>query len=139
MLLEKIKNDQLTARKNRDSLQSALLTCLLSEAEMVGKNAGNRETSNAEVVAVVKKFIKNIDETIFALQKQNQSTMIPTEEKRILEQYLPKQLSEIEIEEIAENFSSMSEFMKFMKSYHGGQYDGKLASAVFNRVNLKNA
>lgn len=138
-LFEKIKTDQLHARKNRDTVGAALLTTLISETEMVGKNAGNRATSDDETIAVVKKFIKNIDETIVALQKQNQSFNIPLEEKTILQKYLPKQLNEIEIEEIAENFATMGEFMKHMKIYHNGQYDGKLASTVFNRVNLKNA
>lgn len=138
-LFEKIKADQLHARKNRDTVGAALLTTLISETEMVGKNSGNRAPTDEETVAVVKKFIKNVDETVSALQKQNQSVDVPVKEKAILQQYLPKQLNEIEIEEIAENFATMGEFMKHMKIYHNGQYDGKLASTVFNRVNLKNA
>ena len=60
MLLNKIKADQLAARKAKDGLATALLTTLIGDAEMVGKNAG-RLVTDEEVVAVIKKFIKNID------------------------------------------------------------------------------
>jgi len=59
-LMEQIKTAQVTARKT-GAQEASLLTTLLGEAAMVGKNA-NRETTDQEVVAVVKKFVKNIDE-----------------------------------------------------------------------------
>lgn len=43
MLIVKIKHDQLVARKNRDQIESTLLTTLIGEADMVGKNNGNRD------------------------------------------------------------------------------------------------
>jgi hypothetical protein len=58
--MEQIKAKQIAARKS-GSADAGLLTTLLGEAAMVGKNAG-RETTDQEVVAVVKKFVKNIDE-----------------------------------------------------------------------------
>ena len=55
-IAEQIKAASLTARKARDTVASALLTTLLSDVVMIGKNAG-RETTDAEAVAIVKKFI----------------------------------------------------------------------------------
>lgn len=55
-ITEQIKAASLTARKARDTVASALLTTLLSDVVMIGKNAG-RETTDAEAVAIVKKFI----------------------------------------------------------------------------------
>ena len=62
-LIEKIRVDQLASRKAAfnypatNKLQADLLTTLLGEEVMVGKNAGSRETTDAEVIAIVKKFI----------------------------------------------------------------------------------
>ena len=52
MLIENLKEDQLIARKNRDQIKATLLTTLIGEAEMVGKNTGNRSPFDEEVVSV---------------------------------------------------------------------------------------
>ena len=132
-LINQIKSQQLEARKN-SSESASLLTTLLSEAVNIGKNNGNRETTDAEVVAVVKKFIKNIDETVSALTTRNQDATKFLNEKAVLETFLPKQLTEGELTEIAKTKSGMPDFMKFLKENHNGQYDGKLASTVAKKV-----
>ena len=124
-----IKEKQISARKT-GSPEASLLTTLLGEASAVGKNAGNRETTDSEVVAVVKKFIKNIDETIKALNDRQLDNSAFTLERTVLEQFLPVQLTEMVLQDIAKNHKSMPEFMKFLKENHAGQYDGKLASNV---------
>ncbi len=132
-LIAQIKEKQINARKS-GSKEASLLTTLLGEAAAVGKNAGNRETTDAEVVAVVKKFIKNIDETISALSSRNQDSSAFVAEKKVLEEFLPKQLSEDELKKIAAGRSSMPDFMKYLKEQFNGQYDGKLASSVAKTV-----
>ena len=72
-LIIEIKSAQLAARKARDSFTASSLTTLIGEAEMVGKNAG-REVTDAEVVAVLKKFVKNIDETTTVLSREQPLT-----------------------------------------------------------------
>lgn len=129
-LLEQIKNDQITARKASEKTEASLLTTLIGEASAIGKNAGNRETTDAEVIAVIKKFIKNIDETVTALTDRNQDASQFITERNVLERYLPKQLNEAELFKLAASQSSMPEFMKFLKENYAGQYDGKLASTV---------
>ena len=132
-LIAQIKEKQINARKSGNK-EASLLTTLLGEASAVGKNAGNRETTDAEVVAVVKKFIKNIDETISALSSRNQDPSAFVAEKKVLEEFLPKQLSEDELKKIAASRSGMPDFMKYLKEQFNGQYDGKLASSVAKTV-----
>ncbi len=131
-LMKQIKEQQITARK-ASSIDASLLTTLLGEAAMVGKNAG-RETTDQEVVAVVKKFIKNIDETVSALTSRGQDASSFLAERAVLERFLPLQLTELALEQIAQNHKSMPEFMKFLKENHAGQYDGKLASIVAKKI-----
>jgi uncharacterized protein YqeY len=112
-LMEQIKVKQVQARKS-GSIEASLLTTLLGEAAMVGKNAG-RETNDAEVVAVVKKFVKNIDETVSALTSRGQDAATFVAERDVLEQFLPVQLSEnalIEVRDLKNLNDILSDFIK---------------------------
>lgn len=131
-LMEQIKAKQIQARKS-GSIEASLLTTLLGEAAMVGKNAG-RETNDAEVVAVVKKFVKNIDETVTALTSRGQDAATFVAERTVLEQFLPIQLSENALIEVAKCQPNMPAFMKHLKENFAGKYDGKLASTVAKAV-----
>jgi len=131
-LMELIKAKQVQARKS-GSIEASLLTTLLGEAAMVGKNAG-RETNDAEVVAVVKKFVKNIDETVSALTSRGQDAATFVAERDVLEQFLPVQLSENALIEVAKCQPNMPAFMKHLKENFAGKYDGKLASTVAKAV-----
>ena len=133
MLMNAIRTKQLEARKSNDVL-AGLYTTLLGEAQMIGKNDGNRETTDNEVISVVKKFIKNIDETVSALTARNQDASVFLKERQALEVFLPKQLNEPQLYKLAAECSSMPEFMKFLKENYAGQYDGKLASSVAKGV-----
>lgn len=147
-LIETIKKDQLQARKNKDATKASLLTTLLGEASMIGKNDGNRESTDAEVIAVIKKFVKNTQEVIRITGMQQsiesrEAGKVASEELRILESYLPKQLSENELRAemqklIAElNLSGpkgMGILMKEMKARFEGTYDGGLASKIAKEV-----
>lgn len=104
MLLDTLKNDALAARKARDAVRSALLTTLVAEAAKVGKDDGNRASTEAEVVAVVKKFIKNTEETLRALggkpggkPEDKPAEAQAQSELEILKAYLPKQASEEDV------------------------------------------
>jgi uncharacterized protein YqeY len=144
MLIEKIKTDQVAARKAYDAAKALLLTTLLGEATAVGKNNGNRETTDAEVVAIIKKFIKSMDETLDYLGTSTDSKSMDTKvtvmlEKDILSAYLPKQMTQAEIEvalkaAIDEVGGYMGEVMKIMKTKYEGQYDGKLTSIILRTL-----
>lgn len=136
-LIDTIKADQVSARKQRMTGVAALLTTLIGEAEMVGKNAG-RIVTDAEVQATIKKFIKNIDETIKALGDADPRTAIAMAERDTLLRYLPQQLSEAELRQhisaihaglLAQgDKADMGAIMKVLKQRFDGLYDGKLAS-----------
>lgn len=139
-LLATIKSAQLTARKNRDIIATALLTTLIGEASMPGKNDGNRESTDQEVVAVIKKFIKNANEVLKVSDNETSRT-----ELSILESFLPKQLSEEELRSSIQSIVSVTEavngskpkmgdVMKALKQKHDGQYDGGLASKLIKEL-----
>ena len=140
-LLERIRTEQIDARKNRDRLcrgaeRASLLTTLLSEAQNVGLNDGKRESTDAEVIAVIKKFIKNIDETLAVAPREELVW-----ERKVLEGFLPSQLSDNELHaavvsiveeihalEMVRNMQQMGKVMKTLKERFEGRFDGKKAS-----------
>lgn len=138
MLINQIKKDQIEARKNKDSVKANLLTTLIGEAEMVGKNNGNRAPSDAEVQVVIKKFIKGIDEILtLTFDKDIQNFLT---ELAILKSYLPEQLSQEQLaSEISKIISSLNvanpsqaigAVMKELSAKFSGKFDSKQASIL---------
>ena len=139
-LIQEIKSKNLEARKQKLTAVVNVLTPLIGEAEMVGKNAG-REVTDAEVVQMVKKFIKNLDETIRVLGDNDPRTLTAMGEKHTLETFLPKQLGDEELRKeiigivaglqaTGVDNPKMGDVMKFLKLRFDGLYDGKVASTI---------
>ncbi len=123
-LISKIKEDHLNARKNGDKFIGVVLTTLVSEIVMVGKNNGNRETTDEEAIKIIRKFKKNVEAVIEILQKNsNDSGIVELKEDELViyESYLPQELSEddlrgIIIEMIHKGYDNMGSIMKMMNS-----------------------
>jgi len=138
-LLEQIKKDQITARKAKNGLAGTLLTTLIGEAEMIGKNAG-RAVTDDEVKAVIKKFVKGMDETLGFLGDSNaEATATVNAEKAILKPYLPEQMSEKELADAIELIIddvglNLGKVMGALKAKYLGKYDGTLASNIAKAI-----
>ena len=140
-LINQIKADQLQARKDKDKALASCLTTLYSEAANIGLNDGKRETSDLEVVAVAKKFIKNLDEVIANVDKD--AAILFEFEKDVYSRYLPQQLTEAEITDIAAgviatidepSMRSLGLVMKELNQKHAGKFDGKTASSLVRQL-----
>lgn len=140
-LLSTIRQDSLHARRNRDAIAASLLVTLLSEAERTGLDDGKRESTDAEVLATVRKFLKGNAETIAA----RGSTETLAREKELLEGYLPQQLSEdelraaIQAEAQALGLTAIAgkdtgALMGALKKKHAGRYDGAQASVLIKQL-----
>jgi uncharacterized protein YqeY len=153
MLLEQLERDLLIARKQGDDrLKIDLLRLVYSDAKMVGKNNGNRESTDEEVMAVLKKFKVSAQENI-KLLKDEVRISVSKEEIKIIDSYLPKQLSEEELEQIIREWyfgesvisevlnevadispKSIGKIMKFLKEQYSGQFDGGNANKIIQKV-----
>lgn len=96
MLLGELRKMMMKAKLEKDTVKGNLLSTLVAEAVMVGKNDGNRETTDAETVAMIKKFLKNVNETLTLMEEVGKDKTQVLREKEILESLLPKQLDEAE-------------------------------------------
>jgi uncharacterized protein len=133
-LLRTIKEDALQARKDRAAVEASLLTTLGSEAAMVGKNAGNRESTDDEVMLVVRKFLKNNGETLKVVADPAVRSQYE-EERSILQRYVPAELSEDEIRaEIATlgevGPRDMGRVMGHLTAKYPGRINGKTVTEI---------
>ena len=143
MLLGELRKMMMKAKLEKDTVKGNLLSTLVAEAVMVGKNDGNRETTDAETVAMIKKILKNVNETLTLMDETGKDKTGTLREKEILESLLPKQLGEDELAKIIEEIVAtlpdksprqMGVVMAALKKDFDGQYDGKAASSLVKKA-----
>jgi uncharacterized protein YqeY len=143
MLMELIRTDLNDARRQAQRDRQSLLITLYAEAQAVGKNRRNGDTTDDEAVAVVRKFAANLEDTVRLLRERNQPVTAQMRELEILNKYLPQQLDQSELVAVVEqivrdnNFQgaqSMGSVMAALKSGYSGRYDGRQAAAVVRQV-----
>jgi uncharacterized protein YqeY len=71
---------------------------------MVGKNDGNRDSTDQEVEAVVQKFLKNNAETLTRVADPTQRERYESE-RAILQRYVPVELTETELRAVLVEFA----------------------------------
>ena len=140
-LREQLNEDIKTAMKAREQDRLAALRLMLSEVKR--KEVDERITlDDAAVIAVVEKMIKQRRESIAQFEKAARQELADKEKAEIavLEAYLPKQLSQAEVEAIvaeaiastgAKGAADMGKVMGIVKPRLAGKADmGKVSGLV---------
>ena len=133
-----ITKDRNEARKAKESEKVLVLSTIIGEMSLqsVPNDAGVKDVSNESAIAVIKKSLKGLDEMLSIVPAGSFQATSISSEKSLLKSYLPSQLSEEDLREIAGKFivssgmSAMSDIMAHFKSQYTGLYDGKLASQI---------
>jgi len=139
MLEEKILNDYKEAMKNRDTLKSSVLNFLRAELMNTAVAKKKSKLDDNEVIAVVKKQIRQRQDSIEQFTKGGRQDLADKEAKEmaLLKGYLPPELSADEIREIieealnltaAKDLKDMGKVMKEVNAKICGRADGKLIS-----------
>jgi hypothetical protein len=138
-LLQKIKFDQQDLRRQKITRKYdpqldqkiALLTTLYAEAARTGNDDGKRESTDDEVIATIKKFLKNANETIRIKHSIRLEYEIDT-----LSGYLPRQMTEERIREVVVklNATNIGQVMQHFKADYGGRYDGGVVSRIAREI-----
>jgi len=130
-LLKEIKLDQVAARKLSDTITAGILTTLLGEASPSGKDT----TTDAKVLAVIKKFVKNLNETV-PLMTNPIDIGVGRLEISILKSYLLAQIEGSSLENLIydlinhDGCDNLGKVMKALNGAYNGQFDGKEASKI---------
>ncbi len=147
MELEKrIQADMVSAMKAKETVRLAALRGIKA-AILLAKTAegGNGEISDADIVKIIGKLVKQRKESAEIYSQQNRPELAENElaEASAMEVYLPKQLSEAEVEAelekiIAETgaskLSDMGKVMGIATKRLAGQADGKLISTLVKKL-----
>ena len=148
MFEEKILADYQKALKERDSLKSSVLSFLRADLMNGAVAKKKNKLDDPEVVAVIKKQIKQRQDSIEQFTKGNRPEMAQKEaqELDILKSYLPPELSADEIKKIieeavvvsgAQGMKDMGKVMKEVNAKIAGQADGKLVSDLVRQILCK--
>lgn len=138
-LIATLRQHNLLRRKRGDKVAADLLTTLVSEATAIGKDAGGREPTDLEVVALIRKFLNGVSDVLKHLPEDDARWPKAQEEQAILCDYLlkhaPKPLTEDELREhvtaiIAKGATNVGAVMKELQANFAGRFDGKTASGI---------
>jgi len=138
-LEEKLLSDYKEAMKSRDTLKSSVLSFLRSDMMNVAVAKKKAKLDDSEAISVIKKQIKQHQDSVDQFTKGNRPDMAEKEAKEleILKTYLPPELSIDEIKRIieevilelgAQDMKDMGRVMKEVTAKAAGQADGKLVS-----------
>lgn len=153
MLLEKIKKDQIALRKSEErtthvgKMKINALTTLIGEASPSGHNS---VVSDEDVQKIVRKFVKNLDETLEQLGVDTTITSFEKAvdvlkecskismlliERQMYMSYLPQVFDEIQIKEVVDsiqgaNIGQIMGACKKAATSKGMMFDGSLVKKV---------
>jgi len=136
-VIEKLKTESMSLRKVRSPVAPAILFAL-SEIDKVGKNNGNRETTDDEAIKVIQKLISTIDENL-KLNIDDGRRIALNFEKRILASVLPQMASDEEVRSYLKvSFTNTPEnkgvAMKVLKTKFGALVDMKRAGEIVTEL-----
>ena len=139
MLVEKIFDDYKEAMKSRDSLKSSVLSFLRADMLNLATAKKKDKLDDAEIVTVIRKQIKQRQDSIQQFTQGGRLEMADKEKKEldILKSYLPAELSEQEVKRLIEEvvvaigasgLKDMGQVMKELTVKLAGKADARLVS-----------
>tara|TARA_B100000941_G_C28370782_1_gene482018 strand:- start:363 stop:818 length:456 start_codon:yes stop_codon:yes gene_type:complete len=149
MSLKKQINDKLNeALKAKDKNTYPTLRLIVSaikDAEIAGRPKGQKEISDSDITSLLKKMIKQRNESCDVYKKAGRNELLENEIKeiKIINIFLPKQLSEEETKKIcqemiksvgATSMKDMGKIMGVLKSKHADNLDFSKVSAIIKSL-----
>jgi len=134
-LVQKLKAESLRLRKEHNPI-AASITFVLSEIERVGKNDGNRVTTEDEATKVVQKIVATLRDNLnYALRDLDKEHI--NQQLAILETVLPQMVGEAEIWSAIQDLMFDPNFivnygsiMKSLRARFGALIDMKYAGKI---------
>ncbi len=146
MSLENKINDAIkTAMRAKDKTALDALRAVKSELLLLKSEARGAELTETQEIAVLQKMVKQRRESYEQFSAQNRMDLAETEQEqsRIIEQFLPQQLSPAELEAAlkqiiaesgAEGTKDLGKVMALASTQLAGKSDGKSISAMAKQL-----
>ncbi len=134
-------NEALKAKDKNTYPTLRLIVSAIKDAEIAGRSKGQKEIKDSDITGILKKMIKQRNESCEVYKKAQRTELLDNETKEInvISTFLPKQLSEEETKKICEEViksvgaSSMKDMGKVMgelKSKHANTLDFSKVSGI---------
>ena len=134
-------NEALKAKDKNTYPTLRLIVSAIKDAEIAGRSKGQTEIKDSDITTILKKMIKQRNESCEVYKKAGRTELLESEAKEInvINTFLPKQLSEEETKKICEEIiksvgaSSMKDMGKVMgalKSKHADTLDFSKVSGI---------
>ena len=145
MSLKKQIEDKLNAAlkaKDKNTYPTLrLIVSAIKDAEIAGRSKGQKEIKDGDITAILKKMIKQRNESCEVYKKAGRTELLESETKEInvINTFLPKQLSEEETKKICEEViksvgasstKDMGKVMGALKSKHADTLDFSKVSGI---------
>jgi uncharacterized protein YqeY len=137
-VIEKLKTESINLRKTRNPVAPSILFAL-SEIEKIGKNNGNRATTDDEAIKVIQKLIATIDENL-KLSLDDGRKIALNFEKQILSGVLPQMASDEEVRALLKDVlgdetpKNKGVAMKVIRDEYGAKVDMKRAGEIVTEM-----
>jgi uncharacterized protein YqeY len=133
-------NEALKAKDKNTYPTLRLVVSAIKDAEIAGRTKGQKELSDTDIMAILKKMIKQRNESCEVYKKAGRNELFDNEKKEInvISAFLPKQLNDEETKKIcqeaiksagASSMKDMGKVMGVLKSKHADTLD-------FSKVSL---
>lgn len=144
-LFERLMNDYKEAMKNKNETKKTVLNVILAKIKNKAIEI-QKELEDSDIVAIIKKEIKEIVETIGFMQKANKSDDIAIEEqkKMLLEFYLPPTMTKEQTTDLIKKLMAEHNvtdlktqrgfLMKELMAAHKADIDAQLVNEIINEM-----
>ncbi len=140
MLYQQLKDENISALKNHDTEKRSILSVILNKVKLaeIEKRTQNAELTDADIVAVLQKSVKELEEEKEAFAKANRAENVATLTNQIafISSFLPKMMTADEIRaEIAKlDDKSIGAVMKHFKQNFAGKCDMRDVQSVLKSL-----
>lgn len=140
MIYQQLKEANVTALKNHDTNARSILSVLLNKIKLaeIEKRTQNAQLEDADVVAVLQKTLKELEEEKQAFEKAGRAEKVAalTEQMQFVSSYLPKMMTaeEIKAEILSLEDKSVPSVMKHFKANFAGKCDMREVQAVLKTL-----
>ncbi|MDA9684865.1 GatB/YqeY domain-containing protein [Candidatus Pelagibacter bacterium] len=134
-------NNALKVKDKKTYPTLRLIVSAIKDAEIAGRSKGEKDIKDRDIIALLKKMIKQRNESCEVYKKAGRTELLENEKREIevINKFLPNQLSEEETKKICEetiksvNATSMKDMGKIMgvlKSKHADSLDFSKVSSI---------
>ncbi|MDC0409497.1 GatB/YqeY domain-containing protein [Pelagibacteraceae bacterium] len=138
-------NETLKAKDKNTYPTLRLVVSAIKDAEIAGRTKGQKELSDSDITSILKKMIKQRNESCDVYKKAGRNELLENETKEIevISFFLPKQLSEEETKKICEeaikssgasSIKDMGKVMGVLKSKHADTLDFSKVSLIIKEL-----